>query len=245
MLIRPDESDSLGIDSCPKKRSQGEAISLRISEHVVSDPMPLWRRYARKYPRTICEYDLCAAGDPDVLTETEAWRSRIINSRLTHVECVRVVQLALSAPWALVPAVADLADADPSVPGGLFADMARLYWFFTWPERISGVAVAKVHKILHPKRPRLYPILDRRIKTFYRPCAAAWTDRLDHLTGVTLADSPPYWAAFRDDLVKNRDLLEMYQVQLAQDEDETVRLMANLTCVRLQDIIAWMMAVDQ
>ena len=218
---------------------------MRICQHVVSDPMPLWRRYARDYPRTIYVYDLCASGDPDVLTETEAWRSRIINSRLTHVECGQVVQRALSAPWARVPASADLADADPSVPDGLFAGMARLYWSFTWPERISGVAVAKVHKILHPKRPGLYPILDERIKRFYRPCAAAWTDRLDHLGGVTIADSPPYWAAFRDDLVENRDLLETYQVQLAQDEDETVRLMAKLTCVRLQDIIAWMIAVDQ
>lgn len=219
-------------------------MSLVISEHVVSDPMPIWRRYALGYARTIREYDLCDHGDPDVLTETEAWQSRRINSRLSHVECNRVVHRALSAPWGGVPARADLADADPSVPGGLFAGMARLYWSFTWPERISGVAVAKVHKILHPKRPNLYPILDERIKRLYRPGAAAWTAHLDHLGGVTIADSPPYWAAFRDDLVKNRDMLDTYQVQLAEDEDKTVRVMAKLTCVRLQDILAWMIAVD-
>lgn len=220
-------------------------MSLRICGHVVNDPMSMWHRYARDYQRTIRDYDLRDPGEPDVLTEAEAWRSRIINSRLTHVECALVVQRALAAPWASVPASADLADADPSVPDGLFADMARLYWFFTWPERISGVAVAKVHKILHPKRPGLYPILDERTKRLYRPCAARWTDRLDHLAGVTIADSPPYWAAFREDLIKNQCLLQAYQSELAEDGDETVSLMAKLTCVRLQDIIAWMIAVDQ
>lgn len=220
-------------------------MSLRVCEHVVGDPMPMWRRYAQNYPRTICEYDLCASGDPDVLSGAEAWRSRIINSRLTRVECDQVVQRARSAPWASVPAGADLADADPSVPDGLFAGMARLYWSFTWPERIHGVAVAKVHKVLHPKRPGLYPILDERTKRLYRPYAAAWPDRLRRLGGVTIADSPPYWAAFRDDLVRNRDQLERYQLHLGQDEDETVRLMARLTFVRLQDIIAWMVGVEQ
>jgi hypothetical protein len=220
-------------------------MSLRICRHVVNDPMPMWRRYAQNYPRTIREYDFHDPGNPDVLTEAEAWRSRIINSRLTYSERDQVVQRALSVPWTCVPASADLADADPSAPGALFADMAGLYWSFTWPERIRGVGVAKVHKILHSKRPGLYPILDERIKRLYRPCAAAWTGRLDHLGAVTLADSPPYWAAFRDDLVRNRNVLEAYQVQMGEDEDEILRLMADLTCARLQDIIAWVITVDQ
>jgi len=66
---------------------------------------------------------------------------------------------------------ADLADADPAAPAGLFASTAKLYWAFTWPERISGVAVAKVHKIVHLKRPGLYPILDEHIKRLYRRAA--------------------------------------------------------------------------
>jgi len=204
--------------------------------------MPIWRRYARDYTRTIREYDLGDPGNPNELTEAEAWRSRIINSRLTRDERDQVVQRAMSAPWASVPADADLIDADPSVPGGLFTAMARLYWSFTWPERITGVAVAKVHKILHQKRPGLFPILDERIKSLYRPCATAWIDRLDYLGGVTIIDSPPYWAAFRDDLVMNHHLLKAYQVQMADDGDETVRLLAKFTYVRLQDIIAWTIA---
>jgi hypothetical protein len=245
-LVRPASSIALGVDGC-RGRSHRGAMSLRICQHVADDPMPMWRRYARAYPRTIREYDFGDRGDPEVLTEAEAWRSRIIRSNLTHDECDQVVQRGarLSTPWASVPADADLADADPSVPGGLFADMAELYWSFMRPEPIPRVKVAKLHKILHPKRPGLYPILDKRIKEFYEPCAAAWTDRLGHLGSVTIADSPPYWAAFREDLVRNRGLLEEYKVQIAEDEDETVRSMADLTCVRLQDIIAWMIAVHK
>lgn len=203
----------------------------------------MWRTYARNYPRTIRDYDFGARGDPQVLTEAEAWRSRIINSRLTRSECDQVVRRALSAPWVSVPVDADLVDADPSEPGRLFANATRLYWSFTWPERIPGVAVAKVHKILHLKRPGLYPILDERVKRLYRPCAAEWTSRLSHLGGATLADSPPYWSAFRDDLVRNCDVLRAYQAQMGEDEDGVVRTMAKLTCLRLQDIIAWMVAV--
>lgn len=53
--------------------------------------MPIWRQYAEDYPRTIREYDLEDPGDPDVLTEAEAWRSRIINSRLTYGERDEVI----------------------------------------------------------------------------------------------------------------------------------------------------------
>ncbi len=153
-----------------------------------------------------------------------------------------MVKRAASAPWGCVPVNADLVDADPAEPEGLFADAVRLYWSFTSPQRIKGVAVAKVHKVLHPKRPGLYPILDQRLKRLYRPGAAAWAGRLSHLGAVTLADSPPYWAAFRDDLAANREVLRAYQVRMAEDNDLGVRMMGELTCLRLQDIIAWMIA---
>ena len=137
---------------------------------------------------------------------------------------------------------ADLADADPAALDGLFACTAELYWAFTWPERITGIAAAKVHKILHLKRPGLYPILDDRIKRLYKPCAVTWPGRLHYLQGVAATDSPPYWAAFREDLIRNHDPLEAYRGQLASDDSQTVRLMAKLTRLRLQDIIAWRIA---
>jgi hypothetical protein len=64
------------------------------------------------------------------------------------------------------------------VASGLFTKMARLYWHFTWPEQIHGIRVAKTHKVLHPKRPALYPILDAQLKRLYAPQAAAWLNQL-------------------------------------------------------------------
>jgi hypothetical protein len=207
--------------------------------------MPIWRAYARDYPRTIRDYDLSDPGDPGLLTAAEAWRSRIVNSRLTHAERDELVSRAADAPWASVPADADLADADPAVAGGLFASAAWLYWAFTWPEHMPGVARAKVHKVLHVKRPGLYPILDDHLMRLYKPGVSAWPARLQYLEGVTAADSPPYWAAFRDDLVANHDALESYRAQLAEDNSETVWPLAKLTRLCLQDIIAWAIASGQ
>jgi hypothetical protein len=67
--------------------------------------------------------------------------------------------------------------------------------------------------------------------------------RLAHLEGIADTDSPPYWAAFRDDLIRNAGQLARYKDELADDEDEDVRILAELTAVRLQDIIAWWIAL--
>lgn len=146
-------------------------MPLSIAGHVVDDPMPIWRKYAHDHGRTIREYDLADPGDPNVLTPDEAWISRIIGSRLTHGKRDRLVGRAADAAWTCVPAGADLAGAEPAVPGGLFADAARLYWWFTWPDRIPGVAVAKVHKVLHFQRRGLYPILDDHLRTLHESFA--------------------------------------------------------------------------
>lgn len=198
-------------------------MGLYIAGSIVDDPRPIWRAYAAKYPRTIREYDMGGRGVSGQLTAGEAWRSRLINSRLTRRECNELVARAAEpgCPWHDVPADADLADADPGIPAGRFGKAAALYWHFTYPERIHGVAVAKVHKVLHLKRPGLYPILDAKVKRLYRNSARPWVTALDHLH-VTIDDSPPYWAAIRHDLLCNRGRLDAYRQQLAKDSDQTV-----------------------
>lgn len=218
-------------------------MGLCIASRNVSDPMPIWRDYARSYPRTIREYDLGERGDPYHLTADQAWRSRIINSRLTRSECQELVARAAApgCPWRDIPEDAALSEADPAAQGGAFDKVAGLYWHFTYPERIHGVRVAKVHKILHIKRPALYPILDDRVRDLYRDHAVAWVGELGRLE-VSIEDSPPYWAAIRQDLVCNEARLGAYRRELAADGDETVALMAELTDLRLQDIVAWHIA---
>jgi len=215
-------------------------VPLSIAGHVVDDPMPIWRKYARDHGRTIREYDLAEPGDANALTPGEAWISRVIGSCLRHDERDQLVGRAAAAPWMCIHAGADLADADPAVPGGLFADAARLYWWFTWPERIHGVRVAKVHKVLHFKRRGIYPILDDHLRALYEGFASAWIEPLSYLGDLTSADSPPFWAAYREDLLGNHDELDRYRkLLLAKDEDDTVKLAGKLTRLRLQDIIAW------
>src|SRR5262249_45824763 len=60
-------------------------------------------KYARRYVRTIRLYDLPGPGDPAVLEPREAWRSRIIGSRLSHRQHDQLVERTRSAPWNVVP----------------------------------------------------------------------------------------------------------------------------------------------
>jgi Family of unknown function (DUF6308) len=218
-------------------------MALRIAGATVDDPMPIWRAYARLYGGTIRGYDLREPGDPNVLTPDEAWCSRIIGSRMSRRERDEFVERAAEAgcPWGEVRADADLADADPAATGGDFDHAADLYWFFTSPDRIRGVRVAKLHKVLHVKRPGLYPILDKQVRNLYQVHAMPWVGELARLR-VTIKDSPPYWAAIRDDLVVNGPQLRAYRQELSASGDEMSVLVARLTILRLQDIVAWHVA---
>ena len=218
-------------------------MALRIAGATVDDPMPIWRAYARLYAGTIRGYDLRRPEDPNVLTPDEAWCSRIIGSRMTRSERDELVRRAAEpgCPWGDVRADADLADADPVAAGGDFDHAADLYWYFTSPDRIRGVRVAKLHKVLHVKRPGLYPILDKQVRNLYQVHAMPWVGELARLP-VTIKDSPPYWAAIRDDLVFNGPQLRAYRQELSASADETAVLLAQLTNLRLQDIVAWHVA---
>jgi hypothetical protein len=218
-------------------------MTLRIAGATVDDPMSIWQAYAGLYAGTVLGYDLRRPGDPNVLTPDDAWSSRIIGSRLTSRERDELVSRAAEpgCPWRDVREDADLAEADPGAVGGDFDSAADLYWYFTSPDRIRGVRVAKVHKVLHVKRPGLYPVLDKRVRNLYRDTARPWVDQLARLR-VTIKDSPPYWASIRDDLVFNGPQLDAYRRELAGCEDERAVLLAQLTNLRLQDIVAWQVA---
>jgi hypothetical protein len=218
-------------------------MGLRIAGATVDDPMSIWHAYGRLYGGTIHGYDLRQPGDPNVLTADEAWRSRVIGSRMTGRERDELVRRGAEpdCPWGEVGADADLADADPATTGGDFDHAASLYWYFTYPDRIRGVRVAKLHKVLHIKRPGLYPILDNRVRNLYRDQAAQWIGELARLR-VTIKDSPPYWAAVRTDLAFNAPQLGVYRQELSASIDDVTVLMAQLTNLRLQDIVAWHVA---
>jgi hypothetical protein len=209
--------------------------SMTVAGTKIADPFAQLSAYARRYSGTVARYDLGGSGDVDVLTVDEVTRTRIIASRISATEGDWFVERGRCAPWSNVPADADLADADPSECDGLYAATIALYDHFRTAAP-KGVAIAKIHKVLHLKRPGLIPILDSRLLTVYAAAAAQAARRHEHLGARRLN-----WAAIREDLIdeSNAQALVDARARLAADEDSTVRLMARLTNLRLLDAVVW------
>jgi hypothetical protein len=196
--------------------------------------MEIWQGYSGR-SRTLLGYDLAGTGDPVTLTQDEVKRTRIIASRVTNEECARFLKRARNAPWGDVSTDSDLACADPAWRGGIFDKAAALYWHFTAPHEV-GIGPAMVHKVLHLKRPLLYPVLDRLVRRLYRTQAKAW---VNELPDTRPGDSVTFWAAIRADLVDlgNSSALSLYR-DTFRTTPETAS-MADLPLLRLLDIVAW------
>ncbi|MEV8026829.1 DUF6308 family protein [Cellulosimicrobium funkei] len=208
---------------------------MTVAGKTISDPFSELSEYARRYDGTVSKYDLRGSGDPDVLTPEEVARTRIIASRISNTESAWFVERGGSAPWGGVPADARLADADPADNDGLYAAATALYEHFRLaaPRR---VAVAKIHKVLHLKRPGLIPILDSHLLTSYATGAALAARRHTKIGARRL-----YWAAIREDLIDERNASALVDVRakLAADGDIKVQGMSRLTDLRLLDAVAW------
>ena len=105
-----------------------------------------------------------------------------------------------------MPEGVDLADADPTLVNAIPTLAGR------------GVELSLLSKVLHRKRPKLIPLLDRTLTGWYRrqlrtQSAAAWPDLV---------------RALAEDLRGNAD------------EIEALRPIAPLTDLRIADIVIWM-----
>jgi hypothetical protein len=189
---------------------------------------------------TVEIYDLGGQGDACTLTSDEVTRTRKVSSRISNTERDDwfVPWAATCEPlWHEVPADARLADADPSVDGGLYDAMLALFNHFDGAGR-RRIGYGKISKVLHLKRPHLYPILDSKLRAAYRGAAEAVAERYrNHRPGVRWS----YWAAIRDDVLKpaNREALQAIREEMASHERALVRRAATLSDVRLLDILVW------
>ena len=117
-----------------------------------------------------------------------------------------------------IPAGVDLADAD----GDLVDEVARL------PERFDGhPGLSILSKVLHAKRPRMIPILDRTLTDWYRPISSrrgesAWRDCVRLLHGDLAAPS-------------NRTVLRAIRSELGEDLGAVVP-----SELRIADMAIWM-----
>ena len=198
----------------------------------VPEPLAVLTRYALRYGGTLEKYDFVDRGDPNVLTVAEIWRSRIIASRVTHVqkEALALAAADCGGLWTMLPSEAHIVDANPAQRDGLFDTMLKLY------ERlvdVHGVDRAKASKILHFKRPHLFPILDSRLAAKYDDAAATAAAEYPELGFKRM-----YWAAIRRDVVMNAPQLHELRAALVLSDKANCRL-AELSDIRLLDILGW------
>ncbi|MFE5290842.1 DUF6308 family protein [Isoptericola sp. NPDC056618] len=208
---------------------------MTVAGKTIADPFTQLSEYARRYGGTLTKYDLGGSSDADVLTADEVTRTRTIASRISAAESAWFVERGRSAPWSEVPADANLGDADPAEPDGLYAAAIALYEHFR-AAAPKGVATAKIHKVLHLKRPALIPILDSRLAAAYAAGAVRAAHHHEYLGARRLN-----WAAIREDLIDdgNAQVLVEMRARLAADEHTNVQMMAQLTDLRLLDAVAW------
>lgn len=208
-----------------------ERRDLVVAGHRVKAPLDVVVDYAAQFGGTLAKYDFGDRGKPDFLTGEEIWRTRIIRSRVTYAERSEIERVAAEcAPlWAAIPFDANIRSADPAESSGIYADMLELYRRLI---EVPGVSTAKASKILHFKRPHLYPILDSRLVRLYRDSASNAAQDYPKLGFRTM-----YWAAIRNDVLMNEEPLRALQADLSSVESPF--MLGELTDVRLLDILSW------
>ena len=165
-----------------------------VAGHTVTDAAVRLRAYATTYPGTILRYDLGSGPDADLdrLSADDVARTRVINSRIGAGQSAEIVRAgaAITPLLADIPHGAHLRAADPEVHGGLYDAALAVFNHLLGP----GVRSSKVSKVLHLKRPHLFPILDSRLARVYADAAADAAQR----HGVARPGyRRMYWAATR------------------------------------------------
>lgn len=206
-------------------------MTLTIAGRVVEDPMSIWAAYARYNHRALERYDFPGPGDPGVLTADEIWRSRAISSRVTYAEQAELPGLWLAGAGGDIPLDARIENADPLERGRLYDQAQALAEQFV---ARPGIRYTKAYKVLHIKRPHLFPVLDARLRRLYAEVERQYTRE----NRAQLQHDHNYWGVIRRDVIDNGTALEDYRLQLAAG-DGLQPQMATLSDVRLLDIVSW------
>jgi hypothetical protein len=206
--------------------------TITIAGRTLLKPVKTLTDYGERYPGTLAKYDFGDKGDPNILTADEIWATRIIHSRFSRAEQSELEKRSAtwSASWAAITPNARIADANPQIEDGLYDAMQKLYSLMT---DLQGVGWAKASKVLHFKRPDLYPILDSRLLDLYRDPATRIAQKHSSRGYRRM-----YWAAIRIDVMANKDALRIVREDLASQGGEAGKLSA-LSDLRILDILSW------
>lgn len=202
----------------------------------IEDPVGVVAAYVAENQRMLTEYDLVERpGGPNEVTARDVLQTRYTNLRISSSDLQYFIDTSFKAPWELVPEGSRLADADPTVEGGLYDDAEELYRAF-YSGRPRGMMPGKIHVVLHFKRPAFFPILDGRVRSIYEDMAREVSRSMRDVRRGR--QGRLFWAAIRQDIVEGADVLETVREELAQREPPA-SLAAQLTDVRLHDILCW------
>ena len=193
---------------------------------VVDEAIAQLRLYAETNGAVLQYYDglpgmTCVGGsDPDQVTLEDLARTMVIGADLRAMDFPWLLEVEAEKEFAAIPVDARLEDATPG--SDLFLAAMALDEKFTGHR---GFGHAKKSKLLHLKRPYLYPVTDSFIRMTY---------------GTASAGSEFLTAVHRD-LVNPANIrdFKLLQVRLiAEPPTSAARLLAEVPTLRLLDILA-------
>jgi hypothetical protein len=218
---------------------------VRVAGTLIRDPIRRVRDYlsARGTRRTFEELHLRNDRSSNRLSHEDVVLTRRMRSRVSEDEAEWFVERGATARWRRLPAAAELRDAEPDTEAGriLLARGFDLYRHF-FEERPSGVASAKIHKVLHVNRPAFVPIVDARLRSRYAGAARQMAVAHPELVGGWL--SLAHWLAIREDLELSYDGLEQVRERVMESPEwlalgRAASDIDRVTDLTLLDIIAW------
>jgi hypothetical protein len=215
-------------------------VGVNVAGREIPDAVAAVMEYISGHLATIRQYDLGERGDPNVLSRDDVVRTRVIASRVSEDEADWFVTTATTAPWADVPADLDLRACDASVEGAEYDAAEALYMHF-FGQRPKSISIGKVHKVLHVKRPHLYPILDSRLRELYLPAARQAATGLKQRSKRWSGTREHYWEGIRLDLLSNAEPLGRVRTELEETHGDAA-LALSLTDLRLLDLLTWPLA---
>jgi hypothetical protein len=203
-----------------------------VNRYTVESAFAALTKYADLHGATISAYDLGGPDEAeidDIVSLTDIGRMVFINADLTGRDAASLVQFDLARR--LDPLSIDLrldqVDLHPVADDPRYAAMDDVWKAL---RLTKGIGYAKASKLLHLKRPKLFPIIDRHIRSVYKTAAKA--------EGRAVGSKEPhYWLAISADLQANSG--ELADLRMRLREEPVTRRLVYLTDLRIQDILAW------
>lgn len=195
------------------------ALNIADEEWSVDQAAAVCRWYAEAVPDTLTYYDFGGSdADPhphNTVDLSDAGRLVVINARLGADDVPFMIRRAESAPWAAVSPTDDLLQLEWQ---GLLDRAEQLYRHFR-PATGRRLGPTRTHKLLHLKRPHVFPIVDSVVRETYGDRARAEGGR--------------YWPVLAQEIQDNRAAYEQLKARLASER------VGRLTVPRLHDILVW------